>query len=473
MALLSLAFKSLFNRKLSFFITLFAIAISVALLLGVQTLNSETKNSFMKSISGTDLIIGSRGASSQLLLSSVFHIGTSANTIKYKTYQEIAKSPAVKWAVPISLGDSHRGYTVMATELNFFDHYSYANKQHLSVQHGEISDDMYAVVIGADVAKKLNYRIGDRIVLTHGNGAIDGHAHDHIPYFVSAILQASFTAIDHTLIISLEAMEAMHSDTDDYFSALSNGVTIEPLAKNKELADHSDHHHTCSHIDDLHDHLEGHDADNHTSHDNHASRHYQDTPEQRVARLLQLNPEKINAIFVGLTSRQAVLGMQNYVNNFSAEPLTAIMPAVALQELWQFFSIAEVALNIVSSFIVLVGLLGMLSILLMSLNERRREMAILRSVGARPIHIFGLIIGEAAFVCLAGILLGIALLYLLLFTLQAPLANYFGFYLDINPLKLNDYLILLTIQISALIIALLPASLIYKYSLSDGMTIKF
>ncbi|ELJ8616148.1 ABC transporter permease [Vibrio vulnificus] len=473
MALLSLAFKSLFNRKLSFFITLFAIAISVALLLGVQTLNSETKNSFMKSISGTDLIIGSRGASSQLLLSSVFHIGTSTNTIKYKTYQEIAKSPAVKWAVPISLGDSHRGYTVMATELNFFDHYSYANKQYLSVQQGEISDDMYAVVIGADVAKKLNYRIGDRIVMTHGNGAIDGHAHDHIPYFVSAILQASFTAIDQTLIISLEAMEAMHSDTDDYFSALSNEITTEPLAKAEEQVDHSDHHHASSHADDLHDHHEGHDADDHTNHDSHASHHYQDTPEQRVARLLQLKPEKINAIFVGLTSRQAVLGMQNYVNNFSAEPLTAIMPTVALQELWQFFSIAEVALNIVSAFIVVVGLLGMLSILLMSLNERRREMAILRSVGARPIHIFGLIIGEAAFVCFAGIVLGIALLYLLLFTLQVPLANYFGFYLDINPLTLNDYLILLTIQISALLIALLPASLIYKYSLSDGMIIRF
>lgn len=470
MALLSLAFKSLFNRKLSFFITLFAISISVALLLGVQTLNSETKNSFMKSISGADLIIGARGASSQLLLSSVFHIGTSTNTIKYQTYQEITKSPAVKWAVPISLGDSHRGYTVMATELNFFDHYSYANKQYLRVQQGVISDDMYAVVIGADIAKKLNYRIGDRIVMTHGNGAIDGHAHDHIPYFVSAILQASFTAIDQTLIISLEAMEAMHSDTDDFFSALSNEITTEPLAKAEEQVDHSDHHHASSHTDDLHDHHEEHDADDHTNHDSH---HYQDTPEQRVARLLQLKPEKINAIFVGLTSRQAVLGMQNYVNNFSAEPLTAIMPTVALQELWQFFSIAEVALNIVSAFIVVVGLLGMLSILLMSLNERRREMAILRSVGARPIHIFGLIIGEAAFVCFAGIVLGIGLLYLLLFTLQAPLANYFGFYLDINPLTLNDYLILLTIQISALLIAVLPASLIYKYSLSDGMIIRF
>ena len=189
--------------------------------------------------------------------------------------------------------------------------------------------------------------------------------------------------------------------------------------------------------------------------------------------MLKLKPENINAIFIGLTSRQAVLGMQSYVNNFQGEPLTAIIPAVALQELWQFFSLAESALNIVTTFVVLVGLLGMLSIILMSLNERRREMAVLRSVGARPSHIFGLIIGEAGFVCLTGILLGVILLYAVLLIVQTPLANYYGFYLDINMLTSNDLFILLTIQCSALLIALIPGALIYRYSLSDGMNIKF
>ena len=161
------------------------------------------------------------------------------------------------------------------------------------------------------------------------------------------------------------------------------------------------------------------------------------------------------------------------MNNYDGEPLSAIIPTVALQELWAFFSIAEVALNIVSGFVVLVGLLGMLSIILMSLNERRREMAILRSMGARPVHIFSLIIGEAAVVCLSGILLGIILLYGLLFLLQAPLANHFGFYLDISGLNLNDGLILLSVQVSAIVIAIIPGLLIYKTSLSDGMSIKF
>jgi len=595
MAILSLAFKSLLNRKLTFFITLFSIAISVTLLLGVQTLKTETNNSFLKSISGTDLIIGSRGASSQLLLSSVFHIGNTTNTIKYDTYQKISKSPAVEWAVPISLGDSHKGYTVMATDLSFYDHFSYANKQHLSVESGKIDNDMFAVVIGSEVATKLNYKIGDKVIVTHGGGEIEGHHHDNIPFYISAILAPSFTSIDQTLVISLEAMEAMHTDNHNHFGALP-GEQVLPSDDHQEHADHDEHEHhdeatheehadhdehehhdeatheehadhdehehhdeaaheehadhdehehhdeaaheehadhdehehhdeaaheehaehdehehhdeaaheehaehdehehhdeavheehaehdEHEHHDETtheehaeHDEHEHHDEAAHKEHAEHDAHHgHQDTQDQRVARLLKIKPQNINAIFVGLTSPQAVLGMQNYVNNFKEEPLTAIIPALALQELWQFFSIAEVALNIVTIFVVLVGLLGMLSIILMSLNERRREMAILRSVGARPGHIFGLIIGEAGFVCFAGILLGVALLYILLLILQAPLASYYGFYLDINMLTANDLLILAIIQISALLIALIPGWLIYKYSLSDGMSIKF
>ncbi|TEW50688.1 ABC transporter permease [Psychromonas algicola] len=524
MAILSLAFKSLLNRKLTFFITLFSIAISVTLLLGVQTLKTETKTSFMKSISGTDLIIGSRGASSQLLLSSVFHIGSSTNTIKYETYQDIEKLPAVEWAVPISMGDSHKGYTVIATNLSFFDHFSYANKQNLTVQSGSIDDDMFAVAIGADVAQKLDYHVGDRIIVTHGGGEIEGHDHDNIPFFVSAILSPSFTAIDQTLIISLEAMEAMHTETHDHLGALPGETLLdsdhhehhdehdedhEQHAAHDKHDEHHDEHdedheqhtahdkhdeHHDEHDEDhaqhaAHDKHDEHDEDHeqHAAHDKHDEHHdehdesheqhaaheHEDTQDQRIARLLKLKPENINAIFVGLTSRHAVLGMQSYVNNFQGEPLTAIIPAVALQELWQFFSLAESALNIVTTFVVLVGLLGMLSIILMSLNERRREMAVLRSVGARPSHIFGLIIGEAGFVCLTGILLGVILLYAVLLILQTPLANYYGFYLDINMLTSNDLFILLTIQCSALLIALIPGALIYKYSLSDGMNIKF
>ncbi len=419
MPILSLAFKSLFNRKLTFFITLFSIAISVMLLLGVQTIKSEAKKSFMQSVSGTDLIIGPRSSSVELLLYSVFHIGTPSNVMKMESYKEIDKMPSIKWSVPISMGDSHHGYSVMATTPDFYNYFSYANEQKLQLHTGETGEDMFDVVLGADVAKKLNYKVGDKLVIAHGGGEVSFVHHDTMPFHVSGILKPTHTPMDQTLIISLEGMEAMHLDYED----------------------------------------------------GHASHHEHTSP--RLAKMMHLMPETISAVFVGLKSKQSILGIQRNINEYKSEALSAIVPTLALQELWEFFSVAETALNIIALFVVLVGLLGMLSILLMSLNERRREMAILRSVGAKPLHIFGLIVGEAAFVTALGITTGVIMLYVLIFFLQAPLASSYGLYLQLRMLSLNDIGILALIECCAIIISFIPGYLIYRYSLSDGMNIKF
>ncbi len=155
MPVLSLAFKSLRNRKLTFFLTLFSISISVMLLLGVQMVKKEAKNSFMQSVSGTDLIVGPRSSSIELLLYSVFHIGTPTNVMQLESYENIAKMPGVKWAVPLSMGDSHHGFPVMATTTDFYTHFSYANAQKIQLNNGSLGQDMFDVVIGVDVAKKL------------------------------------------------------------------------------------------------------------------------------------------------------------------------------------------------------------------------------------------------------------------------------------------------------------------------------
>ena len=102
--------------------------------------------------------------------------------------------------------------------------------------------------------------------------------------------------------------------------------------------------------------------------------------------------------------------MQRSINKYREEPLLAILPGAALQELWSLMGTAETALSAISIFVVVSGLLGMLTMLLASLNERRREMAILRSVGARPAHIFGLFVFEATVLTAIGALTGLVLL---------------------------------------------------------------
>ncbi len=92
--------------------------------------------SFASTISGTDLIVGARSGSVNLLLYSVFRIGNATNNIRWDSFEHFATNPQVKWAIPISLGDSHRGYRVMGTNDSYFEHYQYGRQQNLELASG-------------------------------------------------------------------------------------------------------------------------------------------------------------------------------------------------------------------------------------------------------------------------------------------------------------------------------------------------
>jgi len=365
MYLLRLALASLANRRATALLTVLAIALSSCLLLTVERVRTETRSSFASTISGTDLVVGARSGAVNLLLYSVFRIGTATNNIRWDSYQQIAAMPRVKWAIPLSLGDSHRGYRVLGTSAAYFAHYRYGAQQPLRLAEGRAFDDLFEVVLGAEVAHALGYRLGEEIVLAHGVSKVSLTRHDDKPFRVAGILARTGTPVDRTLHISLAGMQALHVDWQ-------HGMPARDAAR----------------ID----------------------------AEQ--ARQLDLQPQAITALLLGLDSRIATFAVQRAINDYRGEPLLAILPGVALQELWGLMGTAEQALLLVSACVVLVGLVGMLTALLASLGERRREMAILRSVGARPWQVAGLLLAEALSLTLAGLLLGLALLYLALATGQ-------------------------------------------------------
>ena len=125
MIVLRLALQSLRNRWLTALLTVLAIAVSIMLLLGVEKVRTGARQSFADTISGTDLIVGARSGSIQLLLYSVFRIGNATNNITWASYQDIAARPEIAWIVPLSLGDSHRGFRVLGTTPDYFAHYRY------------------------------------------------------------------------------------------------------------------------------------------------------------------------------------------------------------------------------------------------------------------------------------------------------------------------------------------------------------
>lgn len=414
--ILRLAIGSLMARALTVGMTILAIALSVALVLGVEKVRTGARASFADTISGTDLIVGARSGSVQLLLYSVFRIGNATNNVTWESYQDIASRSEVDWIVPISLGDSHRQFRVMGTTQAFFEHYKYRGGRSLSLADGHGLNDLYDTVIGAEVAATLGYEVGDPIVVSHGLASFTDH--DDQPFRVAGVLERTGTPVDRTVIVSLRAIEAIHIDWQS--GAQAPGQT---------------------------------------------------TPVERI-RQMELPPSAVTAALVGVKSRLQIFGLQRWINEYPEEPLLAILPGVALQELWQIVGVAETALIGVSAMVVVTALLGMMAMIFSSLNERRREMAIWRAMGARPATIMSLLVLEAALMAAVGAVLGLVLLYAGL-TVGRPLVDSaFGLWLPIDPPSTREFAVLATVIVAAALTSLLPALRAYRLSLADGMMVR-
>lgn len=416
-ATLNLAWKSLKNRRMTAILTIMTVAISVILLMGVERIRTQAKTSFANTISGTDLIVGGRSGQVNLLLYSVFRIGNATNNIDWKSYQAFSQHRAVKWAIPISLGDSHKGFRVMGTNHSYFEHYRYGQKQPLRFASGREFNGLFEAVIGADVAKQLGYQVGSEIIIAHGIADVGFSRHDKLPFHVVGILAPTGTPVDKTVHVSLQAIEAIHVGWE-------SGAHLGP------------------------------------------------TPDAATLANMDFEPKQITAMLIGLQSRIQVFALQRQINTYPKEPLSAILPGVALQELWGMMSVAEQALMIISVFVVVAGLFGMLSSLLASLNERRREMAILRAMGARPRHVFTLLISEAAGLTLAGILVGVAGVYTVLAAASPLIQQQYGIQIQLTGISGYECGLLACVQAAGLLIGFIPAFRAYRQSLSDGMTIR-
>ena len=418
MIVLRLATQSLRNRLLTATLTVLAIAVSVMLLLGVEKVRNGARQSFADTISGTDLVVGARSGALQLLLYSVFRIGNATNNVTWKSYQDIAGHPEVAWIVPLSLGDSHRGYRVLGTTEAYFERYRYRHGRNLAFAEGKRFEDLFDVVLGAEAARALGYRLGDQIIVAHGVGSVSFVEHEDKPFRVAGILERTGTPVDRTLHVSLEAIEAIHVDWQHGIPTAGERITADDVRK------------------------------------------------------MDLAPKAVTAALVGLKSRLSTFRMQRAINEYREEPLSAIIPGVALQELWSLVATAETALSVISAMVVATALLGMVTTILTTLNERRREMAILRSVGARPSTILGLLTSEAALLTLLGVLLGTALLYGGLAVLRPLVDRHYGIDIGFSAPALRDWAMLGAILLAGILAGLIPAMRAYRMSLADGMVVR-
>jgi putative ABC transport system permease protein len=414
-----LTWRSILNRRLSVLLTVLSVALAVALLLGVERLRHDARAGFAQTISGTDLVVGARSGPVQLLLYTVFHIGHATNNVSWQSMQQLAAHPQVEWLVPIALGDSHRGYRVVGTSSDYFQYFRYGRSQPLAFSAGQSFAGVFEAVLGAEVATRLGYAPGRQIVLSHGSGGHGNFAeHDDMPFTVVGVLERTGTPVDRSVLISLQGIEAIHL-------GWQGGAPLPGLS----------------------------------------------IPAEQVHKF-DLTPQTVTAALVGLKSRVAVFQVQRYVNTFRDEPLLAVLPGATLQELWGLIGMAEKALLAVSAMVVLVGLAGLVAVVVTSLGERRRELAILRSLGASPPQIFLLLALESLLLTVLGCLLGLLLLSGAAAMAGPWLEARFGLPVSWGWPSLAEWRLLGAVLLCGLLASLLPGLRAYRYSLADGMTIR-
>lgn len=396
-----LAWRSLLSRKGAVFLTFLAITVSIFVLLGIEHIRQQTKSNFNNTVAGIDLIVGARTGDINLLLYSVFRLGNATNNVSWSSYQDISANPKVAWTIPISLGDSHKGYRVMGTTTDYFKYFRYGQKQSLSFSQGKPFSSVFDVVLGAAVARQLNYQLGNQIVLAHGMASTSFSQHNDKPFRIVGILKPTGTPVDQTVHVSLRGIEAVHTDGP---SGIKQNFT-----------------------------------------------------------------PTITAFMVGLKSKMATFHIQREINHYQAEPLSAILPGVALSQLWQVTAIMENTLILVSSIVLLASLLGLSAMLLTSIRERRQEIAIIRSLGAPPSFLFLLIQTEAVLIILASSAFALALLFLCLLYLNGFLSDNFSLSISTNIFDKHTFYLLLITLVSAMATSVVPAISAYSSALQKRL----
>jgi putative ABC transport system permease protein len=408
--LISLAVSSLKNRRKSILLTFFSLLISISVLLGVEHIRQQAKESFNRTVSDVDLIVGAPSGQLNLFLYSVFRMGSPTNSINFKSFQFLQDNQQVEWAIPISLGDSHHGFRVIGTNQDYFTHFKYGKKQPLEFEQGQAFSSLFEVVIGIDVAKEHNYQVGNEIVVAHGVGSVSFKHHDKTPFVVSGILKPTGTPVDKSLHVTLEAIEAIH---------------LSP-AKLRQL------------INDV-------DAVN-------------------------LAPNNVTAVMLGLKSKFATFTLQRNINNFPDDRLMAILPGVAMSELWSMMANFEILLRVISILVLLASLFGLSTMLLASMDQRKSEIAVLRVLGAGPSLIFSLVLIEALILVSVAIIASVMTISLTLTLLGDWLASEYGLFLSANLLSMEALMAIGIILFASIITSTIPAFEAYRNALQSTLS---
>jgi len=313
--LIEFALKSFWFRKKLMLPVIFLISLNFVMSLSFERLRVSLSQSFTGVVSGVDLIVGAPTSPLNLVLYTLFNMGSASNNVSIESYKKISSLESVEWSIPISLGDSHRGYRVVGTKPIFFEKYQYRNYDNIKFYSGMSFHNPFEVVVGSEVAKNLDYQLGEKLILSHGSlgKGYDGFTdHGENPFVLVGILKQTGTPIDQSVYISIRDMDYLHEISET---------------------------------------------------------------------------ESVSAFFLKLKSKIETLRLQREINTNLESPLLAVIPTVALSELWSALDFFEDIFIFLGIFIVLISGLALLFIFYFVFEARKSEVHLLKVMGVTDFNV--------------------------------------------------------------------------------------
>ncbi len=401
----NITFKPL-NTALCVSLLLFGVGI-ISLLLLIQ---HQLEQKFQRDLKNIDLVVGAKGSPLQLVLSAVYHLDAPTGNIKLDEARQIMDGPMVEEAIPLAYGDSYRGYRILGTT------HDYIKKYDAQLASGAMFSDPMEAILGADVAENTGLEVGSVFLGTHGE-VQEGHVHDNHPYTVVGILQKTNSVVDRLIQTNIESVWLVHSDHGHDHSAIDSIHAVE--------------------LDFNHDHEHDHDHD----HDH-------------AEHVITADSMEITAILLQYKTKMSVLNMPRIINDQTK--MQAVLPALEINRLFYMLGVGATTLKMIAGGIMFMAGFSVFFVLYSRLKERKYELALMRSVGYRPSHLFGLLVLEGLILAALGYVSGWLLSRVGIYFVNRQAESDFNMQFDFAWVPGEEWLLLLTFSVGV-VSALLPA----------------
>ena len=449
---LLLSWKNLIAKPLSMLLTLVLFALGVGLISLLMILQKQTQDQFDKNLAGIDLVVGAKGSKLQLILGSMYHVDNPTGNITIKEARPFMnpKHPLIEMSVPLSLGDSHKGYRIVGTEKNILDLYN------AEIGEGRLWNKVMEVTLGASVATDLKAKIGTRFKSSHGLIEDDNLIHeDSKDFVVVGILQPTGSVIDQLILTRTESIWEVH----DGHAHDEEGGHEEHAHEEGGHDDHGDEEDTHDHSGhERHDHAEGeHDHAAHAEEESIVQKTLLDYPDKSITSLL--------IKFKGRGFQTLNMGRQIDVNT----DMIAASPAIEINRLYANMGVGINGLTYLAYLITFVSALSIFISLFSSLKDRKYELALMRVMGASRGKVFGLILVEGLLLAVLGCFLGLLLSHVGMHVLAGYMKESYRYTFSGMTFLKQEYFLIAGALLLGIVAAFIPAVQASRTDISETL----